>query len=115
MGYMRAFGLLVFGLICTSAFAQDHALLIDRSGSMKSYYETGLIDDLGRAVQNVLRTHGKTHVIAFGSDVTSVNDIGEIKNLPLGSSTYLDRAIDHVIQQRYAIAWMITDNIQDQP
>jgi hypothetical protein len=107
--------LLILFFWVVPVWAQNHALLIDRSGSMRPYYQTGLIDDLGQEVHQVMRSHGTAQIIAFSTEATPVRDLTALAGQPRGKFTYLDRAIGYVIQHEYSIAWMITDNIQDQP
>jgi hypothetical protein len=115
MGPLRIGALITLIFWAQPILAQNHALLVDRSGSMKPYYQRNLVMDLAERIQTIFNDHGSVQLIAFSTDVRSVNNPKEINQLPWGSFTYLDRAIDHAIQRQYDIAWMITDNIQDQP
>ncbi|MCX6922557.1 MAG: hypothetical protein NT154_04980, partial [Verrucomicrobia bacterium] len=110
----RAF---IFLFLATASFAaqEKHAVLLDRSGSMKSYYDIQVIQDSARAIQEVLQTHGNVDLFGFSTEVKGARNLADIGQLPFGQSTYLDRALDYAITRQYAIVWMITDNVQDQP
>ena len=114
MGMLRAWAVILW-LSALPALAQNHALLIDRSGSMVPYYGTGLIQNLGGTIQGVMAKHGRVQIFAFSTEVTPTPSIEAIAALPPGSFTYLDHAMDYAIRRNDAIVWIVTDNIQDQP
>lgn len=91
------------------------ALLVDCSGSMRPYYQEGLIADLSATLLEALRAEGEVSAFAFSTTVSPLPQVAQLANLAFGKSTYLDRAIDKAMALHSPIAWMITDNIQDQP
>lgn len=114
MGRLSSIAVLFLLIASHSVSGQNHALLIDNSGSMRPYYQSLLIRDLGSAIENVLKPHGSIQVMAFSTDVVRVRDVDELTQRPLGEFTYLDRALDETIRQGCPIVWMITDNVQSQ-
>jgi len=112
MGHARWIALLVTCLIAPAAFAQEQALLLDKSGSMARYYSNGLVGELKQSITAALDGRGHTRLLAFSDRVEPVTDPSAITP---GGSTYLNRAIEYVIQNHYDIAWMVTDNIQSEP
>jgi hypothetical protein len=116
MGRLRGGSLLFLLLLVTSTVrAQSNALLVDRSGSMRPYYNAGVVRDLGGAIYDVLSRQGGAQILAFDVDVAPLPGPEALSNQPLGPFTYLDRAIDHATGRPYDIAWIITDNIESQP
>ena len=91
------------------------ALFMDRSGSMKPYYQDGLVPDLARTVVKALKPAGDVAIFAFSTDVTPLRSIDEVADVAFGNFTYLDRSVDSAINSKMAVVWMITDNVQDQP
>jgi hypothetical protein len=114
MARLMAIVLLLLLVFPACAGAQQ-AVVVDRSGSMKPYYQEGLIATLSRTLVEALRAEGDVLFFAFSTTVTPLRTLQEIDSLPFGQSTYLDRPVDRFVSQNIPIAWMITDNIQDQP
>ena len=115
MGMLRAALAIILGFSGAPVLAQNHALLVDRSGSMEPYYGTRLIQNLGGTIQEMMAKHGSVQIFAFSTEVTPVPSIEALTGLPSGHFTYLDHAIDYAIRRNDAIVWIVTDNIQDQP
>jgi hypothetical protein len=90
------------------------ALFLDRSGSMRPYYQDGLVLDLARALSGVLRAEGGITAFAFSNDVTPLQSVDQVVNVPFGNFTYLDRALDSAVSSKMSLAWLITDNVQDE-
>jgi len=92
------------------AQGQGQLLLIDRSGSMKPYYENGLIAELGQRITGIMREQSLSPVTitAFNNQVETVQDIAQIA---VGGPTHLDVAIDYAVNHHYVVVWMVTDNI----
>lgn len=112
MGCLRMSGLLILLLLASPAFAQNQALLVDKSGSMHPYYRQGFVKELGEKILRVLQTQGRAQIVAFS---TTQEEVPTFDAISIGGDTLLDKAIQYVIQKRYAIAWLITDNIQHGP
>lgn len=115
MGSLRTAALIILILWTSPALTQDQAILVDRSGSMTFYYQSGLVNDLVEKIDSVLRPQGHVQLVAFSDSVKPIQGVKDLTSVPWGAFTYLDKAIDFVIKNQYAIAWMITDNIQDEP
>lgn len=115
MGSLRAVALIFLILWASPALTQEQAILVDKSGSMTLYYQSGLINDLVGKIDSLLRPQGNVQLIAFSDNVRPIRGISELTSVPWGAFTYLDQAIDYVINKKFSIVWMITDNIQDQP
>jgi hypothetical protein len=112
MGHARWIALLTVCLLAPAASAQEQALLLDRSGSMARYYSNGLVGELRQKITAALDGRGKTRLLAFSDRVEPVANPAAITT---GGSTYLNRAIEYVIQNKYDVAWVVTDNIQSTP
>lgn len=115
MRFIRAIS--VIFLLASPCLAAEinQVILVDRSGSMKAYYEKGIVNDLVGKIHGLLGAQGKVELVAFSDNVRPVREFNELVKLPWGAFTYLDKAIDSVIGRTYSTVWMITDNIQDQP
>src|SRR3989304_8973444 len=104
-------------LLVSEVYAQSTLLLVDRSGSMKPYFEKGVVQDLTREFQNVLQDKGKIDLAVFSSEVYRIQSITSHEfTFETGRSfTLMDRALDYALKGGYKSGWMITDNIQDEP
>jgi hypothetical protein len=92
------------------------ALLMDHSGSVRPYYDNGLFAALGEEVRAVAAETGPVQIYGFDSDLRPVAGLDILMNdRRLGANTFLDRAVEGAIARQSAIAWMITDNVQDTP
>ncbi|HEY0760109.1 MAG TPA: hypothetical protein VGD59_12730 [Acidisarcina sp.] len=96
-----------------SAATADSSVFIDRSGSMKPYYASGLIDDIVQPIDRAATSAGGLSEFAFSTGVTRVRTLNELKGMPFGNLTFLDKVIDTCEQARTPIAWIVTDNIED--
>lgn len=112
MGLGRWIVFFILCLLAPATFAQEQALLLDRSGSMAPYYSNGLVGELRQKITAALNGRGKTRLLAFSDGVEPVSNPAAIS---IGGSTYLNRAIEYLIQNKYDIAWVVTDNIQSGP
>jgi hypothetical protein len=112
MGYLKLAGLLILLLLATPASAQNQALLVDRSGSMKPYYENNVVQDIGNKILSVLNADGRVQIVAFS---TYSQNVADLNSITVGGDTLLDQAIQDAIAQKYSIVWMITDNLQHEP
>lgn len=104
-------------LIIANSLGATQLILIDRSGSMKPYYQTGVTKDITIKIWDVCREEGETELAVFSSDVWKIPNPEDPRfNYETGASfTLLDKAIDFTIKGKYDLTWMITDNIQDEP
>lgn len=103
--------------LAPGAYAGTALLLVDRSGSMKTYFEDGVIQKLASEVQNVLQENGEMDLAVFSTEVARVQGVTSPQfTYERGRSfTLLDRALEYALRNSYNTAWMITDNIQDEP
>ena len=115
MGFMRSCAIAVLILLMPVAAQDRHAVLVDRSGSMRPYYDQGLIQQITNTLMDTLRQSGTVDLYAFSTDLTRLRTPADLVALPFGQSTLLDRTISRAIQERYRLAWMITDNVEDEP
>lgn len=104
-------------LIVANSLGATQLILVDRSGSMRPYYQTGVTKDIATKILNVCRVEGETELAVFSSNVVKIPNLNDSRfDCETGASfTLLDRAIDFAISGKYDITWMITDNIQDEP
>jgi hypothetical protein len=102
-------------LFSTLSLAQQQALLVDGSASMKPYYAKGLILDLSQSLNSVLTAEAPAQLFIFSDNVQPLTSIDQLGNPALGSWTYIDRTIDTAIQKKYRIVWIITDNMESRP
>jgi hypothetical protein len=115
---------MIAGVICvclaSPALAGQQAILIDRSASMRPHYEERLVERLAAGIQRVVQEtiygQDRLALFVFDSEVKALPDADSLRRLrPSGRYTRLDSAIDYPLSRRYSIAWMVTDNIQDEP
>ncbi len=113
-------GLLLCAALPTAAGAQagaqagaGQAIFVDRSGSMRPYFESGLIGSIVRPLDLAANAHGGVTEFAFSTDVSRVRSLEQINTMPFGDFTYLDKVIDACERQHTSIGWIITDNIED--
>jgi hypothetical protein len=106
---------LLAALSAAAAWGQGQAVLVDRSGSVKAYYDSGLFPEVGGKILSSLDSSRPVRIYGFGTEVTPVADLRALGQVPYGANTHLDRALERAIRDRHVIAWMITDNIQDRP
>jgi hypothetical protein len=108
---------LALALLAPAAWAgPKSALLIDRSGSMKPYYQDHVVRQLSDTILAALRGQSEDiAVYAFSASAQRVKGIENVEQLPFGDSTMLDKALDRAVKDGVQIVWMITDNIQDDP
>jgi hypothetical protein len=112
---MAPLKLITMAALCAALHAQTRALLLDHSGSMKPFYASGLVPQLAQEILNSYSGQAKVKLYAFGTTVTRMNSLDELKSLPYGQDTYLDRAMMRPIDDGDSIVWIITDNIEDRP
>lgn len=118
MGLVKFVGPLFLILLTSSqSYGAGQAIYLDRSGSMKPYYNNGLVLDLGERIHTLIQRRAGTRpqIIAFSENVTPVRTLEDVGNLDFGASTLLDNAIGDAIERQYSIVWLITDNIEHQP
>jgi hypothetical protein len=102
--------IVLFLFLTTIAQGQAQIVLLDRSGSMKPYYENGLVATLNETISRVMRdqsTHPST-LAAFNNHVEIVSRLSDIS---VTGPTHLDAAIDYAISHDYSLVWLVTDNI----
>jgi len=99
--------------VCQAAVPQ--ALLIDRSGSMKPYYQDGFIRKVSLILFQALQPSGEVSIYAFGDTALPMKNLEQLDSLPFSSSTLIDKALDRAAKDKRSIIWIITDNIEDPP
>lgn len=98
-------------VLATSAPAQTdaprHRILIDRSGSMEGFFNTGAINEVGSLLRDLSGPAGEAHYF-IDTDLVPVGQ--EPANF--GGNTYLRQALEHALAQQPApaILWLLTDN-----
>lgn len=111
MGLAGRIGILsLFLLIGQAAHGQGQLLLLDRSGSMQPYYQSGLIAELGQRLNGLMQNQ-KIAPVRIGAFNNRVEIVPDVKSISPSGATYLDVAVDYAIANHYTIAWLITDNI----
>jgi hypothetical protein len=80
---------------------------------MKSYYQEGVLDQIATPLEGALSVQGEYREYAFSSEVTPAKNLDQIKAMPYGALTYLDKVIDASAKDGLAVVWIITDNIED--
>jgi hypothetical protein len=90
-------------------------LLVDHSGSVKPYYESGLFASLTDDVKASAGENNPVRLYAFDIEPRPIPSMPSLNGTPYGGYTFLDRAVQAAIDQHFQIAWVITDNIQDNP
>jgi hypothetical protein len=107
---------LALALTSLAAWAgPKNAILIDRSGSMRPYYQDQTVQRLSDTLVQALQYQGSTAIFTFSDQTKAVKQLDEIERLPFGGSTLLDKALEHAEKLGAKVVWMITDNIQDSP
>lgn len=111
MGSVRFIGILLLLLtLCTQARSEGQLLLIDRSGSMSPYYQSGLVKIIGQRIMGLMANQ-QIEPVKVGGFSDRVELYLNVDQIQVGGPTYLDAGIDFAINNQYSIAWMITDNI----
>jgi len=111
-------GFIILGVLFILNFLNaSQLILIDRSGSMRPYYEANVVRDLSTKILEVCQNEGATEIAVFSSNVVKISNLQDPRfDYERGASfTLLDRAIDFALNGGYTLTWMITDNIQDEP
>jgi hypothetical protein len=112
MGLVRLAGLLALLLASAApALGTGQLILLDRSGSMAKYYQSGLVAETAQRFNSVMQAHdlGPASVGVFNDHVEIVKDLGTVS---ASGPTYLDAAIEYAVKQHYTLVWMLTDNVQ---
>jgi hypothetical protein len=103
--------------LIANSLSASQLILIDRSGSMRPYYQIGVTKDIATKIFNVCRVEGETGLAVFSSNVIAIPNLNDSRfDYERGASfTLLDRAIEFAIKGKYDLTWVVTDNIQDEP
>lgn len=111
MGFARCIASVSLLLsIFLPAHGQGQILLIDRSGSMRPYYENGLIGEVGQRI-NDLMLAPNLNPVRIGAFNKRVDLVDNIHSIQATGPTYLDVALDYAVNYKYALVWIVTDNI----
>ena len=90
------------------------ALFLDNSGSMKPYYTSGLLENIATPLTtSITAGNSQLQLYAFSTQVTPARSLEAIAAAPFGNYTFLDKVIDYSQSHRIAVAWIVTDNIED--
>jgi len=93
-------------------------VLVDRSGSMRPYFERGTVEQLTRALVAVCSQHSRPDLAVFSTSVKPVKSTDDPDfnyETFAWSFTEIDKAAKYVADRKYDIGWIVTDNIQHQP
>jgi hypothetical protein len=111
MGFVRFIGILLLLLTFSSqARSEGQLLLIDRSGSMSPYYQSGLVKIIGQRIMGLM-VNQHIEPVKVGGFSDRVDIYPDLDKIQVGGPTYLDVGIDYATNNQYSIVWMITDNI----
>jgi len=102
--------------LCCSALmggTPRQAIFIDRSGSMRPYYQQGIIDAIAHPLETALSGLSDYREYAFSLEVIPSRSLQEIEAMPFGSLTFIDKVIETASKNNLGVAWIITDNIED--
>ncbi|MCX6844569.1 MAG: hypothetical protein NTX53_20080 [candidate division WOR-3 bacterium] len=114
-GAWVAFILLALAL---PALAARQVVLVDRSGSMRPYYQSGTARSLVRMLVDGASESGKPDLVMFSTSTLPVSGVdapGFDYEKDAGSFTKIDIAVEYAFRSKYDIAWLLTDNIQHYP
>ena len=96
-----------------SAPRAAQAVFLDDSGSMRPYYAGGLMRSIADPLAAAIDNGSTMQLYAFSTEVSPARSLGAIENAPFGNYTFLDKVIDRCRDKGVAIAWIVTDNIED--
>jgi len=100
------------------AHASRQLVLVDRSGSMKPYYLAGAAKGIARLMVDVSSDAGPTSVALFSTEILEIQSVDDPRfayETDPWSFTKIDLAAEYATNQRFDIAWLLTDNIQHYP
>lgn len=97
----------------TAARQAAQAVFLDDSGSMRPYYAGGLMRSIADPLAAAIDSGSSMQLYAFSTEVSPARSLQAIENAPFGNYTFLDKVIDRCRDRHVAIAWIVTDNIED--
>jgi len=101
-------------LMALTASAADTLVLIDRSGSMASNFQSGLAKDLATRMLKAAETTGKADLAVFDVEWHVIPGLDSPEFATFGKDTYLDKTLKQ-FKDKYDRIWLLTDNVQDDP
>jgi hypothetical protein len=104
-------GLLAVVLAAESRPA-DTILLIDRSGSLRPYYQSGEVRSLARRLAAACESTGRLDLAVFDTEFTPITSLDSPDFAERGRDTQLHGALLQA-RGKYAQIWLLTDNVQD--
>ncbi|HKV91293.1 MAG TPA: hypothetical protein VJW20_01960 [Candidatus Angelobacter sp.] len=101
---------LLFGAL---AFAGDTGVLLDRSGSMKPHYQSGLMHTLASRLVQAASSPGRPDIDLFDEGITAhIKDLDSADFNYTNKNTYLNDSLTKELEG-HARVWLLTDNVQD--
>lgn len=94
--------------------AGDSLVVIDKSGSMRGFYETGALEKVYTGIREELRKSTLfSNVRLFGFSKNGLVPYKQFNHIKPGSHTLIDKALTDGFALKPDVILMITDNIQD--
>lgn len=92
---------------------KDIGIIIDGSGSMRGFYNTGAIQNYISKVKSRVSNITSNYEMKYFFEKQLIDYKGKLTKW--GQNTYLDTAYDNLMKKKYNIVILITDNLQDTP
>lgn len=95
------------------ALASDTLVLIDRSGSMKRYYESGLVRNIVDRIERGSSAVEHPDLAMFDVKVVRIPNLDSPDFTFTHNDTYLTDALSEAVRDHKRV-WVLTDNVQDE-
>jgi len=100
-------------LLVASGFAADTGVLLDRSGSMKPHYQSGLMHSLASRLIEAAGLAGQPDIDLFDEGITAhIKGLNSPDFNYTSRNTYLNTSLQEELES-HARVWLLTDNVQD--
>lgn len=94
--------------------AGDSLVVIDKSGSMRGFYETGSLESFYNDIREELKKSWlSSNVRLFGFSIKGLVPYKKFTDIIPGGDTLIDKAMEDALSRKPDVILMITDNIQD--